>query len=760
MTSRIPVPELTWRIERLFKCLGRPYSIANHHEYRGEYLSIIASANSHEDTIVCLWLLDRDAEFCELRLEQAFIRRDNDVRRSGEEGAPGIFVRFRGEANEQTVLQAAKKWLAVGGPDTPLKIIPGLLPDTGHAISDNFRPLFNHEDDGSHGERVIALLQMIDRATERAPQRDNDWLEGAELRVAAQALASDIERSRIQRIWRVHNEMGKHLLAAATIDDATRVAADLVRRGSHAQHCRITYCRSDRCETKWDGGSSSPGFSPPDTEPCRRRMRVAPRPLRLFDVTDPEAIQERPDEGPGPDRPFLSWLGVPVEVDSWNNKDTSGKGSICVIEVVGKNPPGHFYSSFSETDRGFIDGVASMLANVLPRLEAAEALKTIGDRLANITSATEVLEIYETVDTLVHEVAPCSTFLAVIEDDNIRYIGSKEYSSSLDASLQVIKLITEDTIIEFVRDYGHAYVIPLSGLEGFASHMVIGISTSYILSFRREFLLLLAREVTGFIGDRLRYKKLIRDQTEVRHILRAGLTGMLGHMRVALKLFNRFGTRDPGIAYERLLRDETFAHSLKWAYLFSERTKVFLDQNRFLIANIKREEMKITFFDIELVILDIVQCLYPDAEDRECQIIVKNNMPQQFSKGWADRDMIYILLFNIIDNAVKYSYRNKQIHISVSATQDDWLVKVEDTGVHIPENQILHLFDQFRRLSVDAPQDSRRPGTGLGLAVAQKILEAHNARYEIDVTSIPVANTTAAVTVFTIPIPRVFREAK
>jgi signal transduction histidine kinase len=93
---------------------------------------------------------------------------------------------------------------------------------------------------------------------------------------------------------------------------------------------------------------------------------------------------------------------------------------------------------------------------------------------------------------------------------------------------------------------------------------------------------------------------------------------------------------------------------------------------------------------------------------------------------------------NLITNAVNYSPDGGTVNIS-ACTQGEYLeIKVNDTGVGIPQEELPKIFDKFYR--VKSPRTRQVVGTGLGLAIVKGIVEAH--RGTIDVESIEGKGTT------------------
>lgn len=91
----------------------------------------------------------------------------------------------------------------------------------------------------------------------------------------------------------------------------------------------------------------------------------------------------------------------------------------------------------------------------------------------------------------------------------------------------------------------------------------------------------------------------------------------------------------------------------------------------------------------------------------------------------ADRVRVQRILHNLLDNAVKYSNPGSKIEIFVRRNSDEICIGVRDHGIGIPADQQGKLFEVFQRL--EAP-NSNATGTGLGLVVCRRLVEAHKGR--------------------------------
>jgi signal transduction histidine kinase len=92
----------------------------------------------------------------------------------------------------------------------------------------------------------------------------------------------------------------------------------------------------------------------------------------------------------------------------------------------------------------------------------------------------------------------------------------------------------------------------------------------------------------------------------------------------------------------------------------------------------------------------------------------------------VDRERLSQVLGNILDNALRYTPDGGQIIVAASLESDDIMITVTDTGPGVSSKQLLHLFERFWR--GDPSRSRRTGGSGLGLAVAQQIVEAHGGR--------------------------------
>lgn len=95
----------------------------------------------------------------------------------------------------------------------------------------------------------------------------------------------------------------------------------------------------------------------------------------------------------------------------------------------------------------------------------------------------------------------------------------------------------------------------------------------------------------------------------------------------------------------------------------------------------------------------------------------------------GDRDMLDRVLDNLLGNALKYTPSGGTVTLSAVSVRDTVEIRVADTGMGIPAEDLPHVFERFFR--VDKARSRRRGGTGLGLALVREITELHSGRVHI-----------------------------
>ena len=138
---------------------------------------------------------------------------------------------------------------------------------------------------------------------------------------------------------------------------------------------------------------------------------------------------------------------------------------------------------------------------------------------------------------------------------------------------------------------------------------------------------------------------------------------------------------------------------------------------------------------------ETVRMLMPVAEKRQQSLTVSAE-PGLHMDG--DRSKLAQVLYNLTDNAIKYTPDGGKIAVTLSADAENLIWEVTDNGVGIPEEDQKHVFERFYR--VDKARSRETGGTGLGLSIVRQLVHLHDG-------TVSVSSTPGQGTTFTVHLP-------
>ncbi|MCL1879475.1 MAG: ATP-binding protein [Actinomycetia bacterium] len=142
-------------------------------------------------------------------------------------------------------------------------------------------------------------------------------------------------------------------------------------------------------------------------------------------------------------------------------------------------------------------------------------------------------------------------------------------------------------------------------------------------------------------------------------------------------------------------------------------------------------------FDLAAVIQEAADGLQQQATAAQVTLY----LPTRPQPLLADRDMLFELCYNLIDNAIKYNRPGGSIEVQLSSEQGQTQMTVRDTGIGIEPRHLDRIFERFYR--VDPSRSKQRGGTGLGLSIVKHIVNFHNGSVRVE--SQPGVGTTVRV---------------
>jgi signal transduction histidine kinase/FixJ family two-component response regulator len=141
------------------------------------------------------------------------------------------------------------------------------------------------------------------------------------------------------------------------------------------------------------------------------------------------------------------------------------------------------------------------------------------------------------------------------------------------------------------------------------------------------------------------------------------------------------------------------------------------------ISKIEAGKMELNYKNFELFnkLNMIRNLLSPIAERKNIQIEI--NIDDKLTNIYADEDKFVQIMYNLVDNAIKFSYENNFVEIGARKKGDFVEITVKDTGIGIKLEDQNKLFKPFSQ--VNSFFSKKSPGTGLGLSLVKQIVQLH-----------------------------------
>ncbi len=134
-----------------------------------------------------------------------------------------------------------------------------------------------------------------------------------------------------------------------------------------------------------------------------------------------------------------------------------------------------------------------------------------------------------------------------------------------------------------------------------------------------------------------------------------------------------------------------------------------------------RVGMNVRSVELPRIVETVVDLVGPQLKEKELNVKVK--LPTRLPALQADESQLQRVLINLLSNAIRFTPQNGIISITATPTDSMLRVEVTDTGYGMSKEDLGHLFTEFFR--ADNPVNRERKGTGLGLVLVKRIIEAH-----------------------------------
>lgn len=201
----------------------------------------------------------------------------------------------------------------------------------------------------------------------------------------------------------------------------------------------------------------------------------------------------------------------------------------------------------------------------------------------------------------------------------------------------------------------------------------------------------------------------------VSHELRTPLTLMKGYLEIITE--GGFGplTPEQAEAFETMRRSEARLEKLiddLILFSYSERGQLTLEYS---LVSIK----------------ELIQLILQDAQTKAlvAEVTIQAKLPVSLPRVRCDRQKIGWVIGELVNNAIKFTPKGGQVYVEAEGVDNKVNIAVSDTGIGIPGERQLEIFEPFHQL--DGSSTRRYGGTGLGLALVNRIITAHGARIQV-----------------------------
>lgn len=163
--------------------------------------------------------------------------------------------------------------------------------------------------------------------------------------------------------------------------------------------------------------------------------------------------------------------------------------------------------------------------------------------------------------------------------------------------------------------------------------------------------------------------------------------------------------------------------------------------------NTKGMILEKTIFDLNQVIRDTATSFEPSCRSK--QIAIELILTGELMPVKADMGKIQQVLYNLLDNAIKFSHPDSAIKIETYEKHGKIFVSVKDSGIGIPKDSLKQIWNRFYKTDLSRGKDKK--GTGLGLSITREIIQSHD-------ENINVISTEGVGTEFVFSLPIAYDE--
>lgn len=140
--------------------------------------------------------------------------------------------------------------------------------------------------------------------------------------------------------------------------------------------------------------------------------------------------------------------------------------------------------------------------------------------------------------------------------------------------------------------------------------------------------------------------------------------------------------------------------------------------------------LQISEFSLSKLVKKSLKYFQKKAEYNQIELTSKIQVKPQQNRFTGDEDRIRKIIFNLLENAIKFTPRGGRVTLKLKVDNNIAILKIEDTGIGIPDDKKPLLFEKFQQLN--SAYDRQYEGTGLGLALTKQLVELHGGAIHVE----------------------------
>ena len=207
------------------------------------------------------------------------------------------------------------------------------------------------------------------------------------------------------------------------------------------------------------------------------------------------------------------------------------------------------------------------------------------------------------------------------------------------------------------------------------------------------------------------FEQIERFNSDISHELKTPLTVIKGEAKLALR---------------KLREPQEYQKSLETIVYEANNMQDMIDDLLILVQYSKENiKQSFTLVDMDTILLMVLEKYSAILKEKNIKVHLDKFEAISYS---ANSQLIAIIFSNIIDNAIKYTPKNKNIYISLFKNKDIYFI-VKDEGIGIPQDKLSKITNRFYR--VDESRNKEIKGFGLGLSIVQNSVMLHDSKLDI-----------------------------